>query len=434
MNVDNARAAAVEAGARKATPMSFALGICSPLVRGSVIWPGRPGEDKVPKLAKFRIGVVTVRELAPGKWQLRFGDPQTRRNIRKRIIGLPRGDIEAMARHISGEAYAGKGLSAAKPKAPTIHGGLCEALGLRNVVESTARARAGAAARFETWLAEQYSGVETWADLKPAHLQAYMLGLERAGLARDTIRNAIEPIRLTWRHLSANYADLVRPCPQLKIKTEKIASGIEALECAEVAALLGWLKENRPSVWPICALQALAGLRIYEAAYLRSEDCDLAAGSVRIQANDLHRPKNAASWRTIPLCQEALAALRRAMADPPKVRSVGDWIFTSQRGDPWKPEALSHRMTACFRAAAKALGAPRLKQVPARRLRAFFATTASRLGVPDWLLKAYLGHSSGDVLGQHYRKIKFEDLRAVSAAIENWRGLSGETGQALTTV
>ena len=54
---------------------------------------------------------------------------------------------------------------------------------------------------------------------------------------------------------------------------------------------------------------------------------------------------------------------------------------------------------------------------------------AYRLGVTDPLLKAYLGHSSGDMLGSHYRRIDIADLRALPTAIKGWRKLA-ENGKA----
>ena len=43
------------------------------------------------------------------------------------------------------------------------------------------------------------------------------------------------------------------------------------------------------------------------------------------------------------------------------------------------------------------------------------------LQASDRLLKAYLGHEAGDMLGGHYRRIDLEELRAVSDLIEGWR-------------
>jgi len=66
------------------------------------------------------------------------------------------------------------------------------------------------------------------------------------------------------------------------------------------------------------------------------------------------------------------------------------------------------------------LAMPHLRQVPARKLRASFETMASRLGAPDRLLRSYMGHSPGDILGCHYRRIDMDELRAVSDAMNGW--------------
>jgi hypothetical protein len=46
---------------------------------------------------------------------------------------------------------------------------------------------------------------------------------------------------------------------------------------------------------------------------------------------------------------------------------------------------------------------------------------AGQLQVPDRLLKAYLGHTPGDVLGIHYRRIDMAELGLVSSRMEGWR-------------
>jgi integrase len=77
---------------------------------------------------------------------------------------------------------------------------------------------------------------------------------------------------------------------------------------------------------------------------------------------------------------------------------------------------------------------PRLAQVPARKLRAAFATMASRMGAQNRILKAYLGHAAGDILGDHYRRINMDELRQVSGLIKtrSWQkaGNIRKTGDA----
>jgi len=114
----------------------------------------------------------------------------------------------------------------------------------------------------------------------------------------------------------------------------------------------------------------------------------------------------------------------------------------NDHGGQWKPDALKHRWAAALKQAASTpakmvrrngrsltvnkhgLSLSRLSAVPAHRLRSTFATMAGRLGVSDWLLKAYMGHAPGDVLGGHYRKIELAELRSVSDRIDGWKSLS----------
>ena len=49
---------------------------------------------------------------------------------------------------------------------------------------------------------------------------------------------------------------------------------------------------------------------------------------------------------------------------------------------------------------------------------------ASKAGAPEPLLKAYLGHTAGDVLGNHYRRIDPDELQTVSSLMDGWRTLA----------
>ncbi len=50
-----------------------------------------------------------------------------------------------------------------------------------------------------------------------------------------------------------------------------------------------------------------------------------------------------------------------------------------------------------------------------------FATIVGRLGASDRLVKAYMGHSAGDILGGHYRRIELNELRSISDLMKGWR-------------
>jgi integrase len=249
-------------------------------------------------------------------------------------------------------------------------------------------------------------------------VQAYVIECENAGLAWDTIRLRLVPIKSAWRTMTENYPELVKPLPKIRT-APKPRREIECLEAAEVSRLLEWLKDNAPAeLWGMATLQALCGLRMLEAQHLRRQDVDLKAGTITITETDHHKPKTLDSHRTIPVCREALAALQSVM-DRQRVIPITGEIFSLVRR-----ARLSSRWSYWLRKAAKDLDDPRFRDIPARKLRASFATMAGRMGAPDRLLKAYLGHVPGDMLGGHYRRIGMDELRAVSERMNGWRKLA----------
>jgi integrase len=200
--------------------------------------------------------------------------------------------------------------------------------------------------------------------------------------------------------------------------------------------LLDRLRAFVPDMWPMACLMGLAGLRMQEAAALRVQDVDLIAKAVTVCDTGRHRPKTRDSFRTVPICSEVVEALKVGLADQ-KVRPASGEIFVNKAGNPWERQHLSQRWTKVMRRAVSGLfkldsggiltkeqvqQRDRMASIPARKMRAAFATVAGRLGVQDRLLKAYLGHSSGDMLGGHYRRIALDELRSVSGLMEQWRG------------
>lgn len=269
-------------------------------------------------------------------------------------------------------------------------------------------------------------------------VESYVRHCEELNLAPDTVRLRLVPVKMAWRRMHADYPELVKPPVVSWLRTAPPVEEIECLEADEAATLLGWLKTYKPSLWPMGCLQALAGLQMLEAASLRWQDVDLNAGTICIADTGRHKPKNHSSYRTIPVCAEVVEALRLVI-EGQKVRPVSGELFVDEKGNPWSKDGLSQRWTCTLRAAAKAettierkngrqmtlprpgLGIPRLASIPARKLRAAFATMAGRLGVQDRILRRYMGHSAGDILGGHYRRIDLSELRTVSDAMNDWR-------------
>jgi integrase len=250
-------------------------------------------------------------------------------------------------------------------------------------------------------------------------VESYIRQCVAAGLAYDSIRLRLVPVKSAWRRMHADYPELVKAPAALKL-APPARREIECLDAGELARLLDWLKVHKPDLWPMACLPGLAGLRVLETAALRVQDVDLDAGTVTVTKTDHHIPKNQASYRTIPVCSEVLGALREAIGGQ-KVRPTTGELFTNRAGNHWTVNLLSQRWRYTLRRAALALDMPRLAMIPSRKLRASFATMTGRMGAQDRLVKACLGHSSGDMLGGHYRKIELDELRTVSGVMNDWR-------------
>jgi len=377
----------------------------------------------VAKKSTLKIGIVTIRAIGERRWQLRYPDPATGRDIRRRLSGLESCEAQAIAAHISQEALSAKGYIPGKTDAaPGVEDGIAETLRLSSVRDSTRRDLAFKARQFVVWLAERYPTVKTWDQLRPAMLQAYIRECEQRALAFDTIRLRVVPIKQAWRHMADNYPELVRPVPKIKLKRPP-RKEIECLDPGEVALLLDWLRDHAPGTWPMGCLQALCGLRMLEAAALRVQDIHISEQTIEITDTGGHAPKTGNSHRTIPVTEEVIEALKTAMTGQIVRPSTGE-LFTNQRGDVWKGNSLTQHWTTVRRRAAKDTGSLRLANIPARKLRAAFATMASRLGVQDRFLTAYLGHSPENILARHYRRIDGAELRSVSDRMNKWRSLA----------
>jgi integrase len=226
-----------------------------------------------------------------------------------------------------------------------------------------------------------------------------------------------------WRRMHGDFPDLVKAPPRLRLSAQP-KRAIQCLTGPELIALFDWLKASDPKLYAMGLLQALCGLRVYEAAYLRRRDVNATEGTVTIAETKHHAPKTQASRRTIPVpavVLEAIEAVRRAQ----KVIPTDGELFTDARHGIWVNTSLSHRWMKTLRRAAAELKNPRYAQTPSRKLRSAFVTLASQLGASDRVVKAYIGHVAGDVLGNHYYRIGPDDLKAVSALMGNWYSTRG---------
>lgn len=372
----------------------------------------------------FKVGRVSIRPERSGEWTLRYRTNEGR-DVRRKLKGMKRREVELAANHINAElARDGGFLPRKAPPVPTVAEAFTEAIRLRPTNKATTRDRSQRAMKFLSWLRSAYPHTLLFSDLRPGMVQGYVTTLERRGLSHYTIRLDLAPVKIAWRHIHENFPETIKPLPRIRLSPPP-PSRIDCLEPGDVEALFGWTRENAPDVHAIAILCGLSGLRLLEASALRLEDVDLERRTVTITDTGVHRPKNRASWRTIPIPREVADAIASAIRRQ-KVRPLSGEIFLNRRGNPWDKNTLSPRLRVILNKAARATKRPEIARLPARKLRAFFATTAARLGASDRALQAYLGHSGGTILAEHYRRISIADLATIPALMENWRTLRAD--------
>ena len=161
-------------------------------------------------------------------------------------------------------------------------------------------------------------GAAKLSDVRRAHLQTLANRLVGDGLDASTVRNALMPVRVLFRHALALDLVSLNPTaglalPAVEGRRDRIASP------AEAKALLAALDDVRDrALW---ATAFYAGLRCGELMALRWGDVDFAAGVIRVdraydpKAREFVSPKSKAGVRRVPIptvLKQYLVAIRRA--------------------------------------------------------------------------------------------------------------------------
>ncbi len=368
---------------------------------------------------KIRIpGFVSLFHDGETAFRIRYTEPGTGKDVRHR---LPVDTLEEAKKIVRGcNAEIGNerkipGMKSKVPKKETVRSSLLEALkAMGGNSDTQARAMQGVN-RFLKFLQARYPTVAVWQDIRPSMCLAWVKAMDEEGMAYDTFRLALVPIKYasTYWHEEMAYDDvmaskLVRSRVRTVRKNRPQSKTGTALTAKELTAFMEWLKENKPLLYPMAMLMGLAGLRMFEAAYLRRCDVDFTNGTVTVDKTPLHTPKNRPSHRAIPVHQAALQAVRDHLAHS-KVQTIGDELFTHSGGGPWKSNGLFSAWRYAMIEARAACGLP--ADFKARNLRATFVTLSRRAKADYPILKQYIGHTAGDMIGEHYESVTVADLR-----------------------
>lgn len=237
---------------------------------------------------------------------------------------------------------------------------------------------------FIKWLSPQ--GLLYWDELDLETMEAYLASLEQKGLARQTVRHYLNPLKRTSKWIAAKHPKEFHDiCSGLRHPKERLQLSGQprnpTLTVHEVLDFLEWLEEhptwNKLSTG--IALQGLAGLSMQEALRLNWDDVNLKKGIITVQG----RVKNQYRFRTIPVVGVIIWLLRKRPDSSTPVETYSDYRHYSTA----VRKALLKRNSVTFQP---------------KNLRNTIQTFAMERGFHDDYLLRYVGHAPRTISGKHY--------------------------------
>lgn len=375
------------------------------------------GELRMTSRHRFlvKLNGVTLKEMRDGKFQLRITKPYDQ----KRVLSCSLAEAQQIA--IEAAQNVSQGIYGGATADPEIRPALIEAIkASRANVETKSRYVRGANA-FVAFMEAKHPQTRQWSEVRPSMIRGWFQSMEAANVAYDTIRLALVPVKQASAYWAAEYPRKFEDVAKLaKLRqSARLKTAVVALSGESLVHLLEWVRLNDPLLYPVLLLCGTAGLRIREAAALRYRDLDLAGRNVTVAETPWHKPKNRASYRTVPVLDETLAAIQEHFATAPVQGAGSDSpVFFHSRGGPWTQSALGDRCKNTLAMARASLSFRCVRPERAlpeafvfQKLRATFATLASLAGSRERYLKRQLGHTPGDILGTHYEAVSPDDLR-----------------------
>ncbi|TWS29018.1 site-specific integrase [Tsukamurella conjunctivitidis] len=240
---------------------------------------------------------------------------------------------------------------------------------------------------------------------------------EVEGRRQYTPRSVNQMLGLLMQVLASEQAQgkVVRNVAQLVDRVPADPKKYRTLTEKEILRVIDHGSRDR-ALWAL----ALYGLRRGEIAGLRWEHVDLKAGTVAIVENRVAvgkesivgTPKSKASRRTLPLPDDALAALKAARKQQQRERLAlgeaygpGEYVACDEAGQPLTPATLTFRW-------GRMLDGLKIERVRLHDARHSCATLMHLRGVPIAVIAAWLGHSSAAFTMATYAHSQDEALKA----------------------
>lgn len=275
-------------------------------------------------------------------------------------------------------------------------------------------------------IVEDEIGRRSLDQVQARHVEGWVAGLRKKGLAESTVRSTYTVLRAILDTAVRDKAIVENPAAVVR-RPRVESKEATYLTPDKVEQLLAAAEGSRYA--PLFRLLVNTGLRRGEALALRWSDVDLDARTIRV-AGTLSREadglvvtstKTAKSRRTLFMTDETKAILgelksrqrrERLAAGSMWVRS--GFIFTTELGEPCDPRN-------ALRALKAAADRAELSGVGLHTLRHSAASVLLTKGVPLKVVSEILGHSStaitGDVYGHVAPDVAAEAMRVLSGAV-----------------
>lgn len=391
-----------------------------------------------------KIGFISLKPMPDGRFQARWWDAEASKYMRRVIPTTSHKEAVKIARGFNTEILSDTGFipSIRGEQGHTVREALEESIRGRRASAKTKKQYGEFSNQFIVWLGVAFPGIRRWGELRPMHFSAYLNSCLSEGFAFDTIRLRFVPLKGASTFMADNYDGYGDAARKVKLPRQHRQRNDKPVPDAKTLdAFLAYLREHRPALAPMVALQSLAGLRMREMMAIREQDIDLRKRTVRVTDTPIHSVKTTDSDRTIPVCASVAAALAWALGHRKTIHGDG-YAFTTRLGGPWTQDGYYSVLKREMRAFAaevrekKAKGektelkpaeAETIANLAPREFRATFGTLVRGMGADHNATKAYLGQAPDGILERHYERITADRLRDEIVARLDGKG----TGESL---
>lgn len=356
-----------------------------------------------------QVGLVYVRDMGGDVWKFSWWDDARQKHVRKQVRCKTKKDAMAQAKEYNVQIASGK--PQYKQEEHTITDALEEWMENSDSIERTRKTYKCYCGQFVDWMIKERPGIVRWSRLTPKVINDYLRYLEERKLSYDAVRMGFHVIRATGHYLCGTYPDQYTANPAATIRLHRqtaVRPRVNLPTAEDVLVLIEYARACRKQdLLTILSLQAMAGLRIYEATNLREQDIDPKAKTITIAKTSKHTPKTLSSARTIPVSKSLIDLLEEQIKTH-KVRHPEGFAILTRGSKPWSPDGISLALNRLI----SGVSLKAFNGIPARKLRSVFVTLARGARADARVLQAYIGHAAADVLGAHYESISMDWMQS----------------------